>query len=210
IRSGSIDFTRSNFESDAPVTFSDDESVVAATDYVQQVRDGLHIWHTSRGGFSFDLVPTDVRRTLVGGEDRSGKISDQKVTHATVIFRQSINGLITIGTGGVVEITLNGNREVCRVRIVLRQLVSITHEETSVDVALLGKRAEQRALDEVQSQPFVNTCRIVKSEFGFFSADESVAQAASELSFRILVEMRTGPFARLVEKVYTARQLSEQ
>jgi hypothetical protein len=208
-RSGSIDLTLPTFASSGAVTFTDDDAVAAATDYLRRTQDALRALQVSLPNMSLDLIASDVRHNVAASADRAGKNTEQKLTHITVVFRQTINGIPTIGTGGVLEVTLNSDKEVCRVRSVLREIAAVTDEEATLDVAALQQQAEERALSEVRAEPYVKECKIIKSEFGFFSADESVAQTTTEPSFRVLVEMQTGPFARIIEKIYSARQLAQ-
>jgi hypothetical protein len=204
-RSGSIDLTFPAFSSPSVVGFADAEAVNAATDYLQGREATLQGPRVDNADVA--LIPSVVRHSMVGSAEESGS-TQPHVRHVTVVFRQTVNGIATIGTGGVVEVTINGDREVCRVRSVLREIAAVTAEDSAFDVATLQQRAEDLAVAEVLAQPYVDECTVVKSEFGFFSADESLAQGSTEPSFRVLVEMQTGQFSRLVEKIYPARQLS--
>jgi hypothetical protein len=204
-RSGSIDLTFPAFSSPSVVDFTDAEAVNAATDYLRGREATLQGPRVDDADIA--LIPSVVRRSMVGSAEESGS-TEPHVRHVTVVFRQTVNGIATIGTGGVVEVTINGDREVCRVRSVLREIAAVTAEDSAFDVATLQQRAEELAVAEVLAQPYVDECTVVKSEFGLFSADESIAQSSAEPSFRVLVEMQTGPFSRLVEKIYPARQLS--
>lgn len=207
-RSGSIDLTFPTFSSPSTVAFSDSDAIAAATGYVRERQVAMRGIVGQEQGLTIELVPTGIRHSITASDDQSGKNSTRNLRHVTVIFRHSINGVTTIGTGGVLEVTLNGNREVCRVRSVLRDVATTIREDFAIDVASLQQKAEERALSEIRLQPFVTDCRIIKSEFGYFAADESVAQEEAQPSFRILVEMHTGKFAKLIEKIYSARQIS--
>jgi hypothetical protein len=190
------------------VRFGDDEAVDTATAYLRGREDALGRRRPDSANADVALVASVVRDSMVASADESGEPTEPQVRHVTVVFRQTVNGIATIGTGGVVEVTLTGDREVCRVRSVLRDIAAVTSEGPSFDVASLQRQAEESALAEVLAQPNVDGATVVKSEFGLFSADESIAQSSAEPSIRVLVEMRTGPFSRLVEKVYPARELS--
>jgi hypothetical protein len=119
-----------------------------------------------------------------------------------------VSGIPTIGTGGVVEITLNGSRVVCRVRSVLREIVSVSRDESQFDIATLQARAEERALAEIRERRYVSGARVVRSEFGFYAADEGVAQRTAEPTFRVLVEMQTNEVSKLIEKLYRVGELT--
>ncbi|TPG28204.1 DUF6345 domain-containing protein [Mycolicibacterium hodleri] len=207
-RSGSIDLTFPAFSSPSIVDFSDDEAVTAATEYVRGREEAFRGLKVDVANTDVAVVASDVRHSMVASADESGNSTDPRVKHVTVVFRQTVDGIATIGTGGVIEVTLNGDREVCRVRSVLREVVSVARQDSAFDVAALQQRAEERALAEVLAQPYVNEGRVLKTEFGFFSADESIVQSTAEPSFRVLVEMQTGPFARIIEKIYPAQELA--
>ena len=206
-RSGSIDLTLPAFSSPSVVDFSDDEAVDAAAEYLRGREEAFRGLQIDSADAEVTLIPSVVRDSMVASADESGTAQSQR-KHVTVVLRQTVNGIATIGTGGVIEVTLNGDREVCRVRSVLRDIASVTNQTPALDVAALQRRAEELALAEVLAQPYVDECTVVKSEFGLFSADESIAQSSAEPSFRVLVELQTGQFSRLVEKIYPARQLS--
>lgn len=207
-RSGSIDLTLPAFSLPSVVGYSDDEAVTAATEYVLGREEAFRGLTLDVAGTDVAVIASDVRHSMVASADESGSTTDPIVKHVTVVFRQAVDGIATIGTGGVIEVTLNGDREVCRVRSVLREVVSVARQSSTFDVAVLQQRAEELALAVVLAQPNVNQARVLKTEFGFFSADESIAQSTAEPSFRVLVEMQTGPFARIIEKIYRAQELA--
>jgi hypothetical protein len=207
-RSGSVDLTFPVFSSPSIVGFSDDEAVAAATEYVRGRDAAFRGLQGDLADTDVALIPSDVRHSMRASTDESGGGTEPQAKHVTIVFRQTVDGVPTIGTGGVVEVTLNGDREVCRVRSVLREVASAARQDSSFDVAALQQRAEEQALAEVLAQPNVNECRVLKTEFGYFAADESIAQTTAEPSFRVLVEMQTGPFARIIEKIYPARELA--
>ena len=74
---------------------------------------------------------------------------------------------------------------------VLREIVSVSRDESQYDIATLQARAEERALAEIRERRYVSGARVVRSEFGFYAADEGVAQRTAEPTFRVLVEMQT-------------------
>jgi hypothetical protein len=207
-RSGSIDLTFPSFSAPSVVGFTDDDAVAAATEYLRRRSEALRALQVDLADADIALIPSAVRRSMVAGSDQDGNATQPRAKHVTVVFRQTVDDIATIGTGGVVEVTLNGDREVCRVRSVLREVTSVARQDGTVDVASLQARAEELALADILSQPNVDECRVVKTEFGFFSADESITQSVAEASVRVLVEMQTGPFARLIERIYPARELT--
>jgi hypothetical protein len=209
-RSGSIDLTLGTFASSDAVLFTDDEAVADATAYLSGLQDALPSLTTEADDASIALSPYEIRHTLAASADRSGGGTDEKLTHVTVVFRQMVAGIPTVGTGGVVEVTLNGAREVCRVRSVLREIASVTSGDSTFDLATLLARAEERALAEILGRRFVTGARVVKSEFGFYAADEGVSQRTAEPTFRVLVEMQSQEVAKLIEKLYRFEELADE
>jgi hypothetical protein len=210
LKSGAADLTLPGFFDDGAVGFSDHEAVAAASEHVASAhRAGLSDLLAGAGGAAVALDPSAVRHSYAASADRGGRATQQLLTQTTVVFRPAINGIPTVGTGGVLEVTLNGRKEVCRVRLVLRAVESVSHEGEPIDVAKLRPVAEHRAVAEVLAQPNVTGARVVRVEFGLFAADEGVAQAASRPVFRVLVEYQSGIFSKLVEKFYEPRDLRE-
>jgi len=207
-RSESIDLTLPTFASSDAVAFTDEEAVADATDYLTRVQDAMPSSQSGAEGASIALSPYEIRHTFVASADRAGNNAGEKLTHVTVVFRQVVAGIPTIGTGGVVEVTLNGAREVCRVRSVLREIASVTSGESTFDIATLLARAEERAVAEILERRFVSGARVVKSEFGFYTADEGVSQRTAEPTFRVLVEMQSDEFSKLIEKLYLFGELT--
>lgn len=208
-RSGSLDLTLPNFRCSRAVAFTNAWAAAAATAHVLGIADRLPAWRAQFRGVSLALVPAALRHTVAGTANRAGKTVERQRTHVTVVFRPSINGVTTIGTGGVLEVTLNGDRAVCRVRSVLPRVIDVSQKGRVFEVEALRRRAEQLAVAEVGAERFVKKGpRVLESELGYYLADENVARKAARLSFRVLVELRTGEFARRVEKVYDAIEIA--
>lgn len=205
--SGSVDLKLAAFDLSEAVTFSDDEAVTDATAYLNRVHGAL-LGSDAPAEASVELSPYEIRHTSAASANRSGSSSGEKLTHVTVVFRQLVSGIPTIGTGGVVEITLNGSRVVCRVRSVLREIVSVSGGGSQFDIATLQARAEERALAEIRERRYVSGARVVRSEFGFYAADEGVAQRTAEPTFRVLVEMQTNELSKLIERLYRVGELT--
>lgn len=202
--SGSTDLTLPTFTSTQAVEFADDEAVELASNYLGRVQDKLSLGPVDT---AIELAPFEVRHTMTGSATRSGDSTTPTITHATVIFRQIVAGLPTVGTGGVVEVTLNGAREVCRVRSVLRTIESVSGGGPTYDLATLVERATERALAEVRARPYVTGATVISSQFGFYAADEGVSQRSSEPTARIVVEMQSEEFSKRVEKLYPISEL---
>ena len=202
--SGAVDLRTSASESHAQVDFSDEEAVDLASEYLNRNRGLLTI--AGAGSSAVGMAVTEIRHTVEGSGDLTENAT-QRRTQTTVVFRPLVDGIPTIGTGGVVEVSLNGDRQIARVRSVLRSVASVERGTVTRDVQQYRQEAERRALEEVRSTPNVDRAQLVKSEFGFYSADEAEQQTTSRPAFRILVEMQGGPFSRLVEKVYYLDEL---
>ena len=206
--SGSVDLKLAAFSQSAEaVTFSDDEAIDDATAYLNRVQGAL-LASDAPAGVSVELSPYEIRHTSAASADRSGSSSSEMLTHVTVVFRQLVSGIPTIGTGGVVEVTLNGSRVVCRVRSVLREIASVSGGGSQFDIATLQAEAEERALSEIRERRYVTEARVVRSEVGFYAADEGVAQRTAEPTFRVLVEMQSNEVSKLIERLYRVGELT--
>jgi hypothetical protein len=206
--SGSVDLKLAAFSQSAEaVTFSDDEAIDDATAYLNRVQGAL-LASDAPAGVSVELSPYEIRHTSAASADRSGSSPSEMLTHVTVVFRQLVSGIPTIGTGGVVEVTLNGSRVVCRVRSVLREIASVSGGGSQFDIATLQAEAEERALSEIRERRYVTEARVVRSEVGFYAADEGVAQRTAEPTFRVLVEMQSNEVSKLIERLYRVGELT--
>ncbi len=233
--SGSLDIISPRFSQRSVITADDASMIDAATAYIQSIRNDLPGIQTSAFPFALGLTPTALRRSYVASCARGEAPRVPVVTHLTVIFRQTVNGVATIGTGGVVEVTLNGDRAVCRMRMVMRDIaIAVPNgsrftpdlplpaggplprlpsppsfpspsSAATLDIPALASLAQVRAVQELKS--VTNTCDVIKTEFGFYAADEAQQQHTSEPSFRVLVEVTTGDYARRFDKIYAASDL---
>lgn len=230
-RSGSLDITFPRY-SQAPstaATLTNAEAITAATAYLSGIRAAIPGIHSSANGLALALRPSAVRRVYSGMSSRDGVVRDEWCTDVTVVFRQTVNGIPTIGPGGLIEVTLDGEKQVSRVRAVTREIATpmahgfpvpfplpfpvpfalpFPHPGANIDVAALRAKAEERAKGQTLAIPNVSTCTVVKSEFGFYAADEGESQHTSELTFRVLVEYKTGQYSRIVQKFYTVGDLN--
>jgi hypothetical protein len=199
--SGAMDLRTPAHASRTPVDFSDADAVDLALDYLNRNRGLLASTQGRADNVAMGLGAAAIRHTVEGVGDLEQNYAQRRI-QTTVIFRPSFDGVPTIGTGGVIEISVTGDREIGRVRSVLRSIASVERSVVTRDVPQLRDVAERRALAEIRAMPRVDGAELVRSEFGFFSADESVAQTAARPAFRVLVRMEGGSFARLVERVY--------
>lgn len=216
-RSGSVDVTFPNFDAPSVFTSTPEDAIEKAQSYVDRLHTAFPNSHSIEPGLVLGLVPSELRRSYTATSESSAA-DPATVTHLTVVFRQTVDGVPTVGTGGVVEVTLNGALEVVRVRIVLRRIAAISPfpapDQPTIDVARMMAMAEERALTQIEAPPGSRR-EIVQSEVGFFAAGESVQQRTSALSFRVVVKVSAeaphapfaGSFTRLFEKVYPGREL---
>ncbi|MGP1385934.1 MAG: DUF6345 domain-containing protein [Thainema sp.] len=208
--SGATDLRISTTNTAMAAELSDEEAIELAQSYLQQNPSLLATIQPRAADMAYELVPVAIRDTVKGsGEIDAPENSVETRTEVTVVFRPMIGNIPTIGTGGVLEITLNGDRQVVRVRNVLREIATVERRNGEYDVSRLQAEAERRALAEVNSEPRIDRCEILKTEFGFFSADASTAQDSARLAFRILLEVQSGDFEQWIEKIYYLDDLSE-
>ena len=192
--SGSFDLTLPEFETKGSVEYGDDEAISVASAYCNKIRTQLKKGVPLESeSVSTEIEPCEIRYTVQGSSSSPAQKSSEQITQTCVVFRPIINGLPTIGTGGVLEVTLNAAKQVCRVRSVLREVASVTLEKSFFDPHSLESLAKQRALDDVRQMTGDEDCRVESVELGYFAADEAEIQKVSRPSFQVEVESGTEP-----------------
>jgi Family of unknown function (DUF6345) len=216
-QSGSLDVTYPQFfQRTSAVTLSDQELIDKATTYVRGFSAAIPGARSAPPlGPEVGLFPSALRRKYFATSEDGAQTKAAIVTDVTVVFRQTVNGVPSIGTGGVVEVTMNSTGALCRARIVTRDIASSidpSPQGPDIDVVAMTVLAVARAKAEFGSR--APDCQIIKTEFGYYSDDDGETQGFAEPSFRVVLEIsggyrdRIGAYTRRYEKVYAARELS--
>jgi len=208
--SGAFDLQLPEFETKGSVEYGDDEAINIASAYCNKIQTQLKSLPSESESVSTEIVPCEIRYTVQGSLSGPAQKSSEQITQTCVVFRPITNGLPTIGTGGVLEVTLNAARQVCRVRSVLREVASVTLEKSFFDPHSLEPLAKQRALQDVRQMTGDEDCRVKDVEIGYFTADEDEVQKLSTPAFQVVVESGRVPFTVLYEKVYDAQDLDRE
>jgi len=208
--SGAFDLTLPEFEAKGSVEYSDEDAISTASAYCKKIEAQLKSLPLESGNASTELRPSEIRYTVEGSSSDPADEANEQVTQTCVVFRPVMNGLPTIGTGGVLEITLNSAKEVSRVRSVLREVASVTQEKSIFDPRALEPLAKRRALRDVRQMTGDEDCRVKSVEVGYFAADESEIQKVSRPSFQVVVENGREPYSRLYEQVYDVQDLERE
>jgi hypothetical protein len=208
--SGAFDLMLPEFESKGSVEYGDEEAISVASAYCEKLETQLKSLSLKSENVSAELKPCEIRHTIEGSSSDTAREPNEQITQTCVVFRPVMNGLPTIGTGGVLEITLNSAKEVCRVRSVLREVASVTQRKSILDPHSLEPLAKQRALRDVRQMTGDENCRVKSVELGYFAADESEIQKVSSPSFQVVVESGKEPSLRLYEQVYDMQDLERE
>ncbi len=206
--SGAFDLQLPEFEAKGSVEYGDDEAISIASAYCKKIETRLKSLPLESETVSTELEPCEIRYTVQGASSGPAEKANEQITQRCVVFRPVVNGLPTIGTGGVLEVTLNAAKQVCRVRSVLREVASVTREKSIFDPQSLEPLAKQRALDAVRQMTSDEDCRVKDVELGYFAADEDEIQKVSRPAFQVTVESGSEPCTVLFEKVYDLEDLS--
>ena len=208
--SGAFDLMLPEFETKGSVEYGDEEAINIASTYCKKIETQLKGLSLKSKDVSAELLPSEIRYTVEGSSSDSAEQAGEQVTQTCVVFRPVMNGLPTIGTGGVLEVTLNSAKEVCRVRSVLREVASVTQEKSIFDPNSLQPLAKRRAFRDVREMTGDEDCRVKSIELGYFAADESEIQKLSRPSFQVVVESGREPYSRLYEQVYDMQDLERE